>query len=211
MSTAVVLSAVNETAALWMPADASLATVAARGIREAADPVLVVVAGTPAVGRVVAAAVPDRTVLVEDGPLASLRRIHAVADAAVDVVLVHEITRALAPLSLIGDVLAAVIGGAPVAAPMLPESDTVKNVAASGHVLSTVDRDMLRTVQSPYGFARPSLDLLPDRPAETNELGWLLGGGRIHAVPGHPDAFDIDGPAAQRLAEQVLRDRLAPA
>jgi 2-C-methyl-D-erythritol 4-phosphate cytidylyltransferase len=207
----VVLRAVDEAAALWMPADASLATLAAWAIQDAADPVLVLVAGTPAIGRAVTAALPGRTVLVEADPLAALRRVGTIADTAVDVVLMHELTRALTPLSLIGDVIAAVRGGARVAVPMLPESDTVKNVAANGHVLSTVDRDMLRTVQSPYGFARQSLDLLPDRPYEIEALGWLLGAGRVEAVPGHPDAFDIDGPATRRLAEQLLHDRLAPA
>ena len=212
MRSAVALCAGDE--ALWSLAGVPVVSHAARALRDVADPVLIVVAGTPAAGAAVTAEFPDRPVLVEPGPLAALCRLHALAAADVDVVLLHDAIRALTPAALIGQVVAAVRAGTSAVAPLLPEHNTVKSVAEDGRVLSTVDRDMLRTVQSPYGFPRRSLDLLAGGLAEhcaPDALAWLLGGGQLQALPGHPDGFAIDAAPARRLAERVLRNRLAVA
>jgi 2-C-methyl-D-erythritol 4-phosphate cytidylyltransferase len=81
----------------------------------------------------------------------------------VDVVLVHDAARALAPVSLIRRVEAAVRSGHDAVVPGLPVTDTIKSVAqadADGaqRVRRTPDRSTLRAVQTPQGFARELLE-----------------------------------------------------
>jgi 2-C-methyl-D-erythritol 4-phosphate cytidylyltransferase len=134
--------------------------------------------------------------------------VRRVYDDGADVVLLHDVARPLAPVGLLRAVAEAVRNGATVAAPMLPISDTVKNVSAEGRVLSTVDRDTLREMQTPYGISARLLGrpdpVAADSPAE---LAWRLGEGEITALAGHPDAFELDGPTTVALAEQVLAAR----
>ena len=66
-------------------------------------------------------------------------------------VLVHDGARPFATPGLIDRVLSAV--GEFAAIPGLPLTDTVKMVDAGDRVLSTLDRERLRTVQTPQGFA----------------------------------------------------------
>src|SRR5689334_11418452 len=70
----------------------------------------------------------------------------------VDIVLVHDAARALAPPELVEAVAAAVRAGRPAVIPVLPVADTVKEVGSDGLVLGTVDRSALRIVQTPQGF-----------------------------------------------------------
>lgn len=80
----------------------------------------------------------------------------------VDVVLVHDAARPLAPPSLVARVVDAVRAGHPAVVPGLPVTDTIKRVAphrgvAVEPVLETVPRGELRAVQTPQGFARDLL------------------------------------------------------
>ncbi|MGO1316106.1 MAG: 2-C-methyl-D-erythritol 4-phosphate cytidylyltransferase [Cellulomonadaceae bacterium] len=86
----------------------------------------------------------------------------AVPDDA-DVVLVHDAARALAPLTLVARVVAAVRAGRAGVVPTLPVADTMKRVAVreGGEamlgpgvelVAETVPRADLRVVQTPQGF-----------------------------------------------------------
>ena len=82
--------------------------------------------------------------------------------ADVDVVLVHDAARPLAPPSLVARVIDAVRDGHPAVVPGLPVTDTIKRVAphrgvAVEPVLETVPRAELRAVQTPQGFARELL------------------------------------------------------
>ena len=58
-----------------------------------------------------------------------------------------------APESLVRSVVDAVRAGAPAVVPVLPVVDTIRSVAPDGSLLGTVDRDQLRVVQTPQGFA----------------------------------------------------------
>jgi 2-C-methyl-D-erythritol 4-phosphate cytidylyltransferase len=115
--------------------------------------------------------VPTR--VVPGGPTrqASVAAGLACADADVEVVLVHDAARALAPPSLFVRVFEAVHGGHAAVVPGLPVVDTIKSVAAPSalgisppeaptvlRVTGTVDRGTLRTVQTPQGFERTLLD-----------------------------------------------------
>ena len=80
----------------------------------------------------------------------------------VDVVLVHDAARPLAPPSLVARVVDAVRDGHPAVVPGVPVTDTIKRVAphrgvAVEPVLETVPRTELRAVQTPQGFARELL------------------------------------------------------
>lgn len=73
-----------------------------------------------------------------------------------DIVLVHDAARPFASAALVSRaILAAEKSGA--AIPALPVTDTVKTVDAAGLVDKTLDRNSLRLVQTPQGFAFPAL------------------------------------------------------
>src|SRR6185295_15412849 len=79
--------------------------------------------------------------------------LEALASRKPDLVLVHDAARPFASAALIERAIAAAKSGA--AVPVLPVVDTVKTVDANGAVTGTIDRGMLRTVQTPqaFGFA----------------------------------------------------------
>ena len=73
-----------------------------------------------------------------------------------DIVLVHDAARPFASADLIARaIVAAEKTGA--AIPGLPVTDTIKRVDNSGTVQTTVDRALLRLVQTPQAFAFPAL------------------------------------------------------
>ncbi|KQY46022.1 2-C-methyl-D-erythritol 4-phosphate cytidylyltransferase [Cellulomonas sp. Root137] len=82
--------------------------------------------------------------------------------ADVDVVLVHDAARPLAPASLVERVIEAVRDGHPAVVPGLLVTDTIKRVAPHRGVLvepvlETVPRAELRAIQTPQGFTRELL------------------------------------------------------
>lgn len=78
--------------------------------------------------------------------------LEALVPHAPDIVLIHDAARPFASAALIaraidaGDKTGAAI-------PALPITDTIKRVAADGHVGETLDRSQLRAVQTPQAFA----------------------------------------------------------
>jgi len=73
-----------------------------------------------------------------------------------DIVLIHDAARPFASAELVSRAIAAAErSGA--AIPALPVTDTVKTVDAAGWVDKTLDRNTLRLVQTPQGFAYPPL------------------------------------------------------
>ena len=177
------------------------------------------------VQRVVVAAPPDQVDLVA-AELAELPAAHvvpggsertdsvrlaldAVPELAPDarVVLVHDAARAFTPASVIRGVVEAVEAGAPAVVPVLPVSDTVKEVDEAGDVVATVDRSRLRAVQTPQGFA---IDVLRQAYAEagdiaTDDAGLVERiGGKVRTVEGHPDALKITTAFDLAVAESVL-------
>jgi 2-C-methyl-D-erythritol 4-phosphate cytidylyltransferase/2-C-methyl-D-erythritol 2,4-cyclodiphosphate synthase len=77
--------------------------------------------------------------------------LEAIAAHKPDIVLIHDAVRPFASPSLITRAIAAAAqSGA--AVPVLPVADTVKTVDAQGLVTGTLDRSLLRAVQTPQAF-----------------------------------------------------------
>lgn len=77
--------------------------------------------------------------------------LEALAELKPSIVLVHDAARPLASAALVDRALAAVEAtGA--AVPVIALSDTVKRVDKTGRVISTLDRNELRAVQTPQAF-----------------------------------------------------------
>ena len=141
---------------------------------------------------------------------ASVRAALAALPPEVDVVLVHDAARALAPSSLADAVADAVRSGAAAVVPVLPVVDTVKEVA-DDVVVATVDRAALRVVQTPQGFRRDVLERahreapVGDGVEVTDDAGMVERlGVAVAVVEGHPRAFKVTRPLDLLLAEAVL-------
>jgi 2-C-methyl-D-erythritol 4-phosphate cytidylyltransferase len=177
----------------------------------------------PSVGPIVVAAPADRVaevtalltsydVMVVPGGSErqdSVRSALAVLPDDVDLVLVHDAARALAPPGLIEDVVAALHAGADAVVPVLPVIDTVKRVDGD-RVISTVDRSHLRVVQTPQGFRRSVLDEAhaQDHAGATDDAALVERLGRtVLTVPGDADAFKVTRPFDLLVAEAVLGAR----
>lgn len=100
------------------------------------------------------------------------------------VVLVHDPRHAFAPPELIARVVEEVLAGAPAVVPVLPCTDTVKELDESGVIIATPDRSTLRVAQSPIGFAARLW-----RDDQRNTWRDLPPGART--IPGHPAARAI--------------------
>lgn len=134
--------------------------------------------------------------------------LHAVRDDA-EIVLVHDAARPLVPRDVVERVVAAARRtGA--AVPGLPVADTVKRIDDAHHVLGTLDRRGLVTVQTPQGFR---LEII--RAAYTAAAGGISGvtddaglveaqGNRVVVVPGDPSNIKVTTPADMRIAEKLL-------
>jgi 2-C-methyl-D-erythritol 4-phosphate cytidylyltransferase len=120
---------------------------------------VVIVAAPPDAVNEFAAVLPD-AVVIGGGTTrqASVAAALRVLPADVDVVLVHDAARGLAPATVAQTVVAAVRAGADAVVPVLLVADTVKEVDADGRVRRTLDRATLRAVQTPQGFRREVLD-----------------------------------------------------
>ncbi len=148
-------------------------------------------------------------VVVEGGGTrqASVAAALAAAPAHCDVVLVHDAARALAPPELADAVAAAVRAGHPAVVPVLPVVDTVRQLGEDGGASSTIDRERLRLVQTPQGFARSVLaeahasceDSLTDDAGLVERLGLP-----VHTVPGHASALKVTRPFDLVIADAVL-------
>jgi 2-C-methyl-D-erythritol 4-phosphate cytidylyltransferase len=129
--------------------------------------------------------------------------------AEVEVVLVHDAARCLAPAGLFVAVARAAAGGLEAVVPVLPVADTIK-VVEDDVVTRTLDRSALRAVQTPQGFRR---DILVRAHAAasgdaTDDAGLVEQlGGVVHVVPGHQEAFKVTTPLDLLLAEIVLAHR----
>jgi 2-C-methyl-D-erythritol 4-phosphate cytidylyltransferase len=132
----------------------------------------------------------------------------------VDVVLVHDAARCLAPPSLVARVLEAVLAGHDAVVPALPVTDTIKLVGDGMSTLDTVvrrtvDRDTLRIAQTPQGFVRATLStahaaagLSPHLSTDDAEMAERVT--EVVVVPGDPLAFKITGPQDLAYAEWLL-------
>jgi 2-C-methyl-D-erythritol 4-phosphate cytidylyltransferase/2-C-methyl-D-erythritol 2,4-cyclodiphosphate synthase len=133
----------------------------------------------------------------------------AVLLPSIEVVLVHDAARALAPRSLFERVVAEVDAAGRGAIPGLAVSDTIKRVDASGTVLETVDRSQLSAVQTPQGFPRGELvAAYAEAGREFTDDAALIqhAGGSVAIVAGDPLAFKVTTPWDLRRAEQLLAE-----
>ena len=124
-----------------------------------------------------------------------------------DIVLVHDAARAMAPPSLAIAVADAVRDGHDAVIPVLPVVDTIKEVAASGHVVGTVDRSVLRAVQTPQGFRREVLAAAHANASDqhTDDAGMVEKLGiPVFCVPGDEAAMKITRPVDLLIAEALL-------
>jgi 2-C-methyl-D-erythritol 4-phosphate cytidylyltransferase len=138
---------------------------------------------------------------------ASVAAALAVVPDSYDLVLVHDAARALAPSELFERVAAAVRSGHPAVVPVLPVSDTIKEVDATGHVMGTVDRSVLRMVQTPQGFRRSVLisahAAAVDEHTDDAGLAEKIGV-PVLTIPGDEAALKITRPFDLAVAELLL-------
>ncbi|HZC26032.1 MAG TPA: 2-C-methyl-D-erythritol 4-phosphate cytidylyltransferase [Actinopolymorphaceae bacterium] len=137
----------------------------------------------------------------------------AALPADVDVVLVHDAARPLAPTELVEAVAATVRSRADACIPVVPLADTVKEIAADS-VVRTLDRTMLRAVQTPQGFRRAALAKAHAwaagagaevRASITDDAGLIERLGLcVVAIPGAEEAFKVTRPLDLLAAEALL-------
>ncbi|WP_436537205.1 2-C-methyl-D-erythritol 4-phosphate cytidylyltransferase [Actinoplanes sp. HUAS TT8] len=140
----------------------------------------------------------------------------AVVPDEVPIVLVHDAARCLTPPSVTERVAAAVRSGADAVIPVLPVVDTIKEVSADETVLGTVDRSVLRAVQTPQGFRATVLRAAHEAAADshTDDAGAVEKLGiAVRCVPGSDLALKITRPIDLALATHLLAmpDPEAPA
>jgi 2-C-methyl-D-erythritol 4-phosphate cytidylyltransferase len=173
----------------------------------------VVVAVPPGTAPDLQAATPARIQLyvVEGGATRqqSVAAALAVTPGSYEVILVHDAARAFAPPELVERVAAAIRDGHPAVIPVLPVVDTIKQVDESGHILTTLDRSALRTVQTPQGFRRDVLEAghrdVSVAGGHTDDAGLVEKLGiRVFTVPGSELAMKVTHPTDLALAEFLL-------
>jgi 2-C-methyl-D-erythritol 4-phosphate cytidylyltransferase len=184
---------------------------AARALREGG--VAEVVVAAPAEHtKAIAALLPEAQVVAGGATrTASVRRALAELSAAVDIVLVHDAARPLAPAALVARVLAAVESGADAVVPVLAVADTVKEVDDAGMVLRTLDRKALRAVQTPQGFRRELLVRAHEAAGDidaSDDAGLVERlGVAVSTVPGSSDALKVTTQSDLLVAEAIVRER----
>lgn len=137
----------------------------------------------------------------------------AAVGPGVEIVLVHDAARALAPAALFDAVAAAVeeTGGGVI--PGLPVSDTIKRIGTGGIVHETIDRSQLAAVQTPQGFPRALLEAAYAAATtdETDDAGLVAAAGHpVTVVPGDTHAVKITTPWDLRRAEELLAGSTPP-
>jgi 2-C-methyl-D-erythritol 4-phosphate cytidylyltransferase len=190
---------------------------AVRRVAAAPSVAMIVVAAPPAERTAVAALLASiAPVTVVPGGATRQESVAAALAAvpdSVEIVLVHDAARALAPPSLVERVAGEVRAGHQAVVPALPVVDTVKQVAADDTVVGTIDRSALRIAQTPQGFRRAALaaahaaavDPLTDDAGLVETLGV-----RVVCVPGSEHAFKITRPLDLAIAELLLNGHPAP-
>jgi 2-C-methyl-D-erythritol 4-phosphate cytidylyltransferase/2-C-methyl-D-erythritol 2,4-cyclodiphosphate synthase len=122
----------------------------------------------------------------------------ALANIAEDIeyVLVHDAARPLASAELGRSVIEALASGEVAVIPALNVADTVKEVDAANYVVSTPNRERLRAVQTPQGFARETLIKAHMQNIEATDDGALVEAmrGKVKIIAGENRALKITNP-----------------
>lgn len=125
-------------------------------------------------------------------------------------VLIADIRRPLAPVSLRDRVGAGLHAGSSVVLPVLPVTDSVKAVDECGSVIGTLDRSTLQNAQYPRGFSVDQLSQLlgGGSTVEFDELDEAIRAGvPITVVDGDPDAFVVELPRDAAYVEAIIACR----
>ncbi|UJX40825.1 2-C-methyl-D-erythritol 4-phosphate cytidylyltransferase [Desulfovibrio sp. JY] len=122
-------------------------------------------------------------------------------------VLVHDAARPFVDPALIGRVVTALREGHEAVIPVLPVTDTIKEVREET-VQATFDRSRLAAVQTPQGFDAALLRQAFAHAGEdftvTDDASLVEHLGRpVHTVPGHPDNRKITNPEDLLLLEDA--------
>lgn len=123
--------------------------------------------------------------------------------AEASVILVHDAARPLASAEVFERVVEAVRAGAPAVVPVVDVTDTIRD--ADG---ALVDREQLRSVQTPQGFdAQVIRESLAAGVEATDDAGAAQAAGhRVHMVAGDPNNLKITTPADLLLARVLLEE-----
>ena len=134
----------------------------------------------------------------------SVRAGLAVVPPDASVVLVHDGARPLASHGIFRSVVDAVLAGADVAVPVIEMVDTICDTRGD-----PLDRDELRAVQTPQGFAAEALRRVhATRPEATDDASLVAGaGGRLRLVQGERWNFKITEPDDLVVAAAILEER----
>ncbi|MFT3901087.1 MAG: 2-C-methyl-D-erythritol 4-phosphate cytidylyltransferase [Gordonia sp. (in: high G+C Gram-positive bacteria)] len=130
------------------------------------------------------------------------------ARATGEFVLVHDAARPFTPAAVFERVVEALRAGHQAVVPGLPVVDTLKRVDDEEQVLETVDRSVLRAIQTPQGFHADALARAYADAGDvaTDDAGLAERAGiAVHVVAGDPDAFKITTPWDLRLARAIAK------
>lgn len=146
----------------------------------------------------------DRVVAGGATRSASVRAGLSAVPADTTVVLVHDGARPVASHALFRAVVDAVLAGAEVAVPVQPLVDTVTDEHGV-----PVDRDALRAVQTPQGFAADVLRRVhATEPEATDDASLVVAaGGRLRQVSGERWNLKVTEPDDLHVAETILETR----
>ena len=140
----------------------------------------------------------------------SVRLALSTLPADVTSVLVHDAARPLVPVDVVDRVLAALRTGAAAVVPVLPVYDTIKEVDEDV-VTRTLDRAILRAVQTPQGFRRNVIEEAHAKAAidggvvATDDAGLVERlGVPVISVAGSPESFKVTTPTDLLLAEALI-------
>ena len=132
------------------------------------------------------------------------------------VVLVHDAARPLTPPQVTARVIDAVRGGAGAVIPVLPVTDTLKTVDASGVVVGTPRRSEMVAVQTPQGFRWDVLIRAHEEGASlgadearaaTDDAGLVEAiGGTVHTVAGDERSMKVTRPLDLALAQILVAE-----
>jgi len=114
----------------------------------------------------------------------------------IEFILVHDAARPLATAELAENIINALASGEVAVIPALSVTDTIKEVDASNYVVSTPNRERLRAVQTPQGFARETLVKAHMQNIEATDDGALVEAmrGKVKLIEGENRALKITNP-----------------
>ena len=129
-------------------------------------------------------------------------------------VVVHDAARPLAPPGMIDRMLELLLeAGLAGVVPGVPVIDTIRRVDAAQRSTGIVDREQLRSMQTPQLFVREVLEgayrlALRERVEATDEAALVeLAGHSVQIVPGDPENLKVTTPLDLAVAETLLARR----